>query len=87
MGGLCEVRMALQPISWSFRTRKYCTASGRATPMSGMILVNHVPFTFVGLPFIRKPWSGSNFRSLESRNGFRIGRSRPPPDSTCVISR
>ena len=28
-----RVRMALQPISCNFRTRKYCTASGRATPM------------------------------------------------------
>ena len=32
VGGLCEVRRALHPISWSFRIRKYCTASGRAAP-------------------------------------------------------
>ena len=32
VGGLCDVRSALQPISCSLRTRKYCTASGSAAP-------------------------------------------------------
>ena len=32
VGGLCEVRMALQPISFSRSTRKYCNASGMAAP-------------------------------------------------------
>jgi hypothetical protein len=32
VGGLCEVRSELQPISCSFRMRKYCTASGSAAP-------------------------------------------------------
>src|ERR1035438_2908 len=34
VGGLCEVRRELQPISCSFRIRKYCSASGRAAPRS-----------------------------------------------------
>ena len=49
VGGLCDVRNALQPISCSFRTRYGCTASGRATPTPAWSWWLQVPFTFTGV--------------------------------------
>ena len=63
VGGLCDVRSALQPISCSLRTRKCCTASGSATPTPAWSWWLHVPFTLTGLPFRKKPCSASNLRS------------------------
>ena len=39
VGALCEVRMALQPISFNVAMRKYCSASGSADRHARHVLV------------------------------------------------